>query len=289
MPSIAAGRPPKRIGLIAGQGELVVIAARHLRERGSQVMAVGFDRATAETIAGEVDIFQRLRLGSLNKLIDFFRSHGIDTVLMLGKIHKVRMFRDFRPDTRALKLWRKLLDRRDDSILLALVDELAAEGITVERIDRHLRHLMAPAGKLSRRGPDRREREDAALGWKIAKGIGRLDLGQTAVVKNRAPVAAEAMEGTDRTILRAGELAGPGAVVVKVAKPRQDYRFDVPVVGLDTIRAMAAAGASALAVEADRTLFVQREEALPLIRRHRIAFWGCRASDFSDSPAKAGR
>jgi len=280
---------PDRIGLIAGQGELVAAAARHLREKGSEVFAVGFDRTTAETISETVNVYGALRLGSLNRLIDFFRGHGVETVLMIGKIHKVRMFRDLRPDTRAIRLWTKLRDRRDDSILRALVDELALEGVTVGRIDRYLDHLLAPRAKISRRGPDRRERADAALGWRIAKGIGRLDLGQTVVVKNRAPVAAEAIEGTDKTILRAGEMAGKGTVVVKVAKPQQDYRFDVPVVGLDTIRAMISSGASALAVEAGRTLFVQREEALPLIRRHRIAFWGCRGTDFSDPPPAPGR
>jgi DUF1009 family protein len=287
MPSVAASATPDRVGLIAGQGELVAAAARHLRVQGADVFAVGFDRITAETVSPEVDTYRTLKLGSLNKLIDFFQRHRVETVLMIGKIHKVRMFRDVRPDTRAIKLWAKLRDRRDDSILLALVNELEDEGIAVGRIDRYLRHLLAPKEKISRRGPDAREKADAALGWKIAKGIGRLDLGQTVVVKNRAPVAAEAIEGTDKTILRAGELAGKGTVVVKVAKPQQDYRFDVPVVGLETIKAMVASGASALAVEAGRTLFVQRDEALPLIRRHRIAFWGCRSSDFRESPAPA--
>jgi DUF1009 family protein len=246
-----------------------------------EVFAAGFDRTTADTLAAEVDVYKGLHLGSLNRLIKFFLENRVETVLMLGKIHKARMFRDVRPDVRAVRLWTRIRDRRDDSILRALVDELAEEGIEVGRIDRFLSHLLAPREKISRRGPDARERADAALGWKIAKGIGRLDLGQTVVVKNRAPVAAEAIEGTDKTILRAGEIAGRGTVVVKVAKPRQDNRFDVPVVGLDTVRAMVAAGASALAVESGRTLFVQREEALPLIRRHRIAFWGSRGADFS--------
>lgn len=289
MPSVAAPTPPDRVGLIAGQGELVAVAARHLRTQGAEVCAVGFDQTTTATVSPEVDTYRALKLGSLNKLIDFFHRHQVDTVLMIGKIHKVRMFRDVRPDTRAIRLWATLRDRRDDSILLALVNELAEEGITVGRIDRYLRHLLAPREKISRRGPDVREQADAALGWKIAKGIGRLDLGQTVVVKNRAPVAAEAIEGTDKTILRAGELAGKGTVVVKVAKPQQDYRFDVPVVGLETVKAMVASGASALAVEAGRTLFVQREEALLLIRRHKIAFWGCRGNDFGELSAAAGK
>lgn len=275
------GSLPQRLGLIAGQGELAVIAARHLRDEGCQVMAVGFDEETAAGLEDVVNHFERLRLGQLGKLIHYFQSHGIDTALMVGKVHKVNIYRDIRPDGRTLRLWKKLLDRRDDTILAAFVDELASEGITVSRTDRLLPHLLAPVGKLSRRGPDRREREDIAFGWKIAKGIGRLDLGQTVVVKNRAPVAVEAMEGTDLTIRRAGELAGPGTVVVKVSKPRQDFRFDVPVVGLDTVRSLVSAGASALAVEAGKTLFVQRKESLPLLRENRIALWGFQSSDFA--------
>jgi DUF1009 family protein len=275
------GPLPNRLGLIAGQGELAVIAARHLRDEGCEVVAVGFDEETAAGLEDVVNHFERLRLGQLGKLIKYFQGHGVDTALMVGKVHKVNIYRDIRPDGRTLRLWRKLLDRRDDTILAAFVDELAGEGITVSRADRLLRHLLAPAGKLSRRGPDRREREDIAFGWKIAKGIGRLDLGQTVVVKNRAPVAVEAMEGTDLTIRRAGELAGPGTVVVKVSKPRQDFRFDVPVVGLDTVRSLVAAGASALAVEAGKTLFVQREESLPLLRENRVALWGFTSSDFA--------
>lgn len=272
---------PKRIGLIAGQGELTAIAACHLREEGSEVYAVGFDRETKETLSGATDRYQMLRLGQLGKLISFFKDHRVTDLLMVGKIHKTRMYRNLRPDLRALRLWKSILDRRDDTILRALVDELEVEGITVGRIDRYLRHLLVPSGTLSRRGPDRRERADAAFGWKIAKGIGRLDLGQTAVVKNRAPVAVEAIEGTDRTILRAGELSGPGMVVVKVAKPQQDFRFDVPVVGIETVKSLVAARASALAVEAGKTIFVQREESLALLRKHKIAFWGCRQSDFT--------
>ncbi len=271
--------PGSTVGLIAGQGVLVTEAARHLRGQGRRVVAVGFEQATAGALEEEVDRCEILKLGQLGRLIGFFREEGARTALMIGKVHKVNIYRDIRPDGRALKIWKKLLDRRDDTILIALVEELEKDGITVGRIDAHLPHLLAPEGKISRRGPDRREREDAALGWTLAKGIGELDLGQTVVVKDRAPVAVEAIEGTDQTILRGGELAGPGTVVVKVAKPRQDYRFDVPTVGLETARSLVAAGASALAVEAGKTLFVQREEALALMAKNRIAFWGLRADD----------
>jgi DUF1009 family protein len=249
----------QRLGFIAGQGRLAAIAARHLRAGGHTVMAVGFDRETAAAVAGAVDSFHLLRFGQLGKLISAFQNSGVRSVLMLGKIHKTIMYRKIRPDRRALRLWKKIRDRRDDTILKILVAELQTEGITVEKIDRFLGHLLAPAGKISSRAPDRRE---------------------TVAVRDRAPVAIEAIEGTDQAILRGGTLAGPGTVVVKVSKPQQDFRFDVPVVGLETVRSLAAAKASAMAFEAGKTLFVEREEALPLLRRHRIAVYGYRNSDF---------
>jgi DUF1009 family protein len=270
-------------GIIAGQGELVALTAGRLRELGRPVVAVAFTRETARDAESWCDDIRLLKLGQLGKLISFFRSHDTEEVFMVGKIHKVNMFRDVRPDTRALRLWKHMRDRRDDTILLALVDELEREGLPTGRIDRLLSGLMAPHGVVSRRSPDSRERSDAAFGWKIAKGIGRLDLGQTVVVKNRAPVAVEAIEGTDATIRRAGELAGKGAVVVKVAKPQQDFRFDVPTVGPETIASLAAAGASAIAVEAGKTLVVRQDDLVPLLKKHRIAFWGCRASDFRET------
>lgn len=268
------------IGLIAGQGELVSLTAAHLRDQGHTVVAVTFNREAAASVAELCDEVQVLKLGQLNKLINFFQARDAEQIYMIGKIHKVNMFRDVRPDTRALRIWKSIVDRRDDTILIALVEELEREGLPVGRIDRCLSHLLAPRDKISRRAPDRRERADAAFGWKLAKGIGKLDLGQTVVVKDRAPVAVEAIEGTDQTILRAGELAGRGTVVVKVAKPRQDFRFDVPTVGPETIRSLVSAGSSALAVEAGKTLIVRKDELLPLVRKHRIAFWGCRTADF---------
>ena len=270
---------PAAVGLIAGRGELPVIAAGALRAAGHRVVAVGFDDETRAALAGAVDVYHDLRLGQVEKLIRAFRDAGVGSALMLGKVHKARTFTDFRPDLRAMKLWMSLPDRRDDTILHAVVDELGREGVVVEEVGRWLGALFATPGKLSRRAPDERERADIAFGYRLAREIGRLDVGQTVAVKNLAPVAIEALEGTDLTIRRAGEVAGPGVVVVKTAKPSQDFRFDVPVVGLETARALVAARAAVLAIEAGRTLFVQQEQTLALLDENRVALWGCTEAD----------
>jgi len=267
------------VGLIAGRGDLPVIAARALRADGHRVVAAGFDEETRAVLAGEVDVYHDLRLGQVEKLIRAFRDAGVASALLLGKIHKARTFSDFRPDLRAARIWMSLPDRRDDTILRAVVDELAREGVVVEEAGRWLGALFAAPGKLSRREPDKGERADIAFGFRLAREIGRLDIGQTVVVRHLAPVAVEALEGTDLTIRRGGEIGGPGAVVVKTAKPSQDFRFDVPVVGLETARSVVAAQAAVLAIEAGRTMFVQREETVALLDANRVALWGCSEAD----------
>jgi len=270
---------PRAVGLIAGRGDLPVLAARALRGDGLRVVAIGFDEQTRAALAGEVDTYHDLRLGQIEKLIRAFRDDGIASALLLGKVHKARTFSDFRPDLRAAKIWMSLPDRRDDTILRAVVAELAREGVVVEEAGRWLGALFAAAGKLSRRAPERAERADIGFGFRLAREIGRLDIGQTVVVKHLAPVAVEALEGTDLTILRGGEVGGAGCVIVKTAKPNQDFRFDVPVVGLETARSAVAAQAAVLAIEAGRTLFVQREETLALLDVNRVALWGCSEAD----------
>ncbi len=267
------------VGLIAGRGELPVIGARALRADGHRVVAVGFDEETRTALAGEVDVYHDLRLGQVEKLIRAFRDAGVASALLLGKVHKARTFSDFRPDLRAARIWMSLPDRRDDTILRAVVSELAREGVVVEEAGRWLGALFAAPGKLSRREPDEGERADIAFGLRLAREIGRLDIGQTVVVRQLAPVAVEALEGTDQTIRRGGDVAGPGMVVVKTAKPDQDFRFDVPVVGLETARSVVAAQAAVLAIEAGRTLFVQREETVALLDANRVALWGCAEAD----------
>ena len=270
---------PRVVGLIAGRGELPVIAARTLRADGHRVVAVGFDEETRAALAGEVDVYHDLRLGQVEKLTRAFGDAGVASALLLGKIHKARTFSDFRPDLRAARIWMSLSDRRDDTILRAVVDELAREGVVVEEAGRWLGALFAAPGKLSRREPDKSEHADIVFGLRLAREIGRLDIGQTVVVRHLAPVAVEALEGTDLTIRRGGEVAGPGVVIVKTAKPNQDFRFDVPVIGIETARSVVAAQAAVLAIEAGRTLFVQRDETIALLDANRVALWGCSEAD----------
>jgi DUF1009 family protein len=267
------------VGLIAGRGDLPVLAARTLRADGRRVVAVGYDEETRAAVEGLVDEYHALHLGQVDRLIRAFRDGGAASVLLLGKIHKSRAFGDVRPDLRAMKIWMSLPDRRDDTIMRALVAELGREGVVVEEAGRWLAPLFAAAGSLARRAPDKRERADIAFGARLARELGRLDVGQTVVVKELVPVAVEALEGTDQAIRRGGEVAGAGTVVVKVAKPGQDMRFDVPTVGLETARSVVAAKASALAIEAGRTLFVQREETLALLDAHGVALWGIDEGD----------
>jgi DUF1009 family protein len=267
------------VGLIAGRGELPVLAARELRRAGRRVVAVGFDDETRAALAADCDAYHDLRLGQVERLVRAFRDAGVASALLLGKVHKARTFSDFKPDLRAVRIWMSLPDRRDDTILRAVVDELAREGVVVEEAGSLLGGLFAPAGRLSRRAPTREELADVAFGFRLAREIGRVDVGQTVVVKQLAPVAVEALEGTDLAIRRGGEVAGPGTVVVKTAKPGQDMRFDVPVIGADTARSVVAARAAVLAVEAGRTLFIQREETVRLLDEHGVALWGCREGD----------
>ncbi len=193
---------------------------------------------------------------------------------MAGGITRGRLFREFRPDLRALKVVRRAGAGQDDRLLQAVAAEFESEGITIAPSTLFLDELLAPAGKLSQRSPTPAELQDIDFGFKIAKEIGALDIGQTVVVRRRIVVALEAVEGTDECIRRAGALAGPGAVVVKVSKPNQDLRFDVPAVGLDTIQAMAEAQAAVLALEAHKTLTFDRDQMLTAANRNKIAVWG---------------
>jgi len=182
--------------------------------------------------------------------------------VMAGQVKHVKIFSDFMPDLTLLSVIRRLTSKSTDSLIAAVADVMQEKGIRLIDSTAFLSPLMATAGVLTRRAPDERERADLAFGYGHADAIAGLDIGQTIVVKDRAVVAVEAMEGTDRTIARAGELAGAGAVVIKVAKPMQDMRFDVPVAGVPTITAMRAAGATVLSVDAGKTLLIDGPSAL---------------------------
>lgn len=248
-----------KIGLIAGNGNFPVAFARAAKQKGMQVIAVAHEGETVPELAQWVDAIFWINVGQLGKLIKIFKEQGVTDVLMAGGIKKTRLFSGGMPDLRGMTLLAKMIHKKDDSILRAVARELESEGITVRESTLYLDSILASPGILTKRKPTKDEQQDIEFGWHMAKEIGRLDIGQTVVVKDQAVLAVEAIEGTDEAIRRGGLLCGQGAVVVKVCKPQQDLRFDLPAVGTQTINAMEQVKASCLAVEADKTIIIERE------------------------------
>ncbi len=265
---------PEKIGLIAGKGQFPLLFAQAARRQGCQVVAVAHQGETDPALAPLVDQITWIYVGQIGKLIRTLTKAGVQQAVMVGGISRGRLFREFRPDLRALNLIRKAGAGHDDRILQALAAELSEAGIHIAPSTLFLEELITPAGPLSRRRPTPEEMQDIDFGFRIAKEIGRLDIGQCVVVHRQVVVALEAVEGTDETIRRGGRLAGPGAVVVKLSKPQQDLRFDVPAVGRDTIQTMQEVQARVLALEAGKTLIFDREDMTALADQARIAVWG---------------
>jgi len=252
-----------KLGLIAGNGELPKAVAEEARAKGYEVIAVGLEPLAEKDLALVVDKIQWINVGKLGKIFDFLKKSGIKKAVMAGKVPKSLLYKSkISPDLRAIKFLFSLKDKSDDSILLAFAKELKKEGITLLNTTDFTASLLTPEGVLTKEGPTENEWKDIVFGWKIAKEIGRLDIGQTVVIRNLAVMAIEAIEGTDEAIKRGGALAGDGAVVLKVSKPQQDMRFDVPVVGLDTIKAMRDVKARVLAVESGKSIILDRKRLI---------------------------
>jgi DUF1009 family protein len=240
-------------------------------------VALAFPGDTDALLASEVDEIAWHPLGQLAAQIAFLHAHGVCDALLIGKIPKLHLVRDFArlaPDARALALLRDLRTRSDDGILGAIADELGREQIVLRRQTELLPEWVASEGVLGAVAPDDAQRADIAFAWPLARALGAVDVGQTVVVRDRAVMALEAIEGTDEAVRRGGALAGSGAVVLKVAKPRQDPRFDVPAVGPDTIAALVTGKAAVLAVEAFATLLVDREQLIAAADAAGIALVG---------------
>ncbi len=278
------------IGLIAGQGRLPLELARSARRQGRSVVAVGLEELASPELAGLADVHVPLFLGELGRLFQAFREHGADEVVLAGKVPKSFLWerRDaVRPDAVALRALAELPDRADDSLLGAVVEALEAEGLRVLGQAELAPDLLATRGCLGRHVLDDAQWADVRFGYPIAKALGGVDVGQTVVVKDRAVLALEAIEGTDAAIARGCALGEPGATVVKVAKPSQDPRMDVPAIGADTVRALAAGGGAVLAVEAGATLVIEREETIAEADRAGIRVLGVDAADLADLAAGA--
>ena len=248
-----------KIGLIAGNGNFPIAFARAAKLKGMQVIAVAHEGETLPELAKLVDGIYWVKVGQLGKIIQIFKEQGVVDVLMAGGIKKTRLFGNTLPDLRGMALLAKMVHKKDDSLLRGVADELESEGIVVRESTLYLDSIVAQRGVLSKRKPAKDERRDIEFGWQTAKEIGRLDIGQTVVLKDQVILAVEAIEGTDEAIRRGGKLCGQGAVVVKVCKPQQDLRFDLPAIGTGTIRSMQEVNASCLAIEAAKTIILERE------------------------------
>lgn len=260
------------MGLIAGWGRFPIVVAQALKQQGYEVYCAGVKQHADAELRSLCDGYCAAGVGRLGQMIRFFRAHGVSNATMAGKIHKASvLFRRFGwithfPDITTLRTFfphfiARTRDRRDDSLLLAVVDTFARRGIRFAPATDFAPELLVKQGQITRRGLTEAQQKDIAFGWRMAKEMGRLDIGQTVVVKGQAVVAVEAVEGTDECIRRAGELCPQGGfVVVKVAKPHQDMRFDVPTIGLLTLERIAAGRGAVLAVEAEKTILLDQAD-----------------------------
>ncbi|MGL5206390.1 MAG: LpxI family protein [Acidaminococcaceae bacterium] len=259
------------LGLLSGIGHLPVDVAQSARAMGYRVVAIGVVPGIDQELAASVDAYYDIHIGKLGKIINTLKKNQVTKVTMIGKVTKEILYSEgaIIPDFRAIKLLASLPDRKDDTIMNAIVKELEGEKMEVMDQTLLIQPLLPGPSVLSKRQPTAEEIEDIEFGFQVAKEIGRLDIGQTVVVKNKAVMAVEAIEGTDACILRGGAL-GKGVIVAKTAKPAQDNRFDMPSVGVRTIESMIAAGAVGIVMEAGRTLLVERERTLALADEHNM-------------------
>lgn len=251
-----------KIGIIAGGGQFPLLFARAAKAQGREVVAVGHRGETWGDLEAISDHFCWVKLGQLGRIIKFFKQQNVKETAFLGTITKTRIFKEVWPDMKGLSLWNKINIKHDDSILRAIADTLEGEGIHVVESTLYLQDLLFPKGVLTRKQPTPAQLADIRFGWRIAREIGRLDIGQCVIVRDSSVLAVEAIEGTDAAIKRGGSLGRKQAVVVKLRKPGQDFRFDLPAIGPTTLESMIEVQAAVLAVEAGQSLLFDREEVV---------------------------
>ena len=262
---------PEILGIIAGNGVYPRLLADSARKAGvRKIIAAAFTDETDPALAQHVDLIEWMRVGQLGRLLKFFRDQNIHHAIMAGQIAPKNLF-DLRPDWKALLVLAKLKQRNAETIFAAIADELAKVDVDLLPATSFLEDSIAPAGLIAGPKLSSREEGDVGFGWKIATEIARFDIGQTVIVKNGTVLAVEAFEGTNDAIKRGGALARKGAVMIKVPKPSQDMRFDVPVIGIETIRVAAAVKLRVIAVETGRTLLLERDAIIDLANRSNIS------------------
>ena len=264
----------EKIGIIAGGGQLPLLFAKAASQGGLEIFAAAHEGETDNELANLVNGLQWVRLGQLGRIIKFFKQQGVDKTVMVGSITKTNIFRDIRPDLKGLGLWNKLNVKQDDAILRAVAEGLAKEGIEVVASTRYLPELLFPKGVLTKKKPTRAQQDDIRFGWQMARAVGDLDIGQCVVVRNQTVLAVEAIEGTDAAIKRGGMLGKEKTVIIKLRKPNQDFRFDLPAVGITTIDSLLEAKAAVLAVEAQHALLFDRETVVRLANKSGIVVVG---------------
>lgn len=271
-------QPP--LGLLAGWGRFPLVVAEKAQSLGKPVFCVGINHEADPALRHQVAGFAWSGVAKLGRIIRLFKQAGCKQIVMCGKIHKHRFlyapwrFLSLVPDLRCIRFWyrRQLRDRKDDTLMLAMIDEFRQDGMEFGSALDFYPDLLAPEGVLTRRQPSVSEQADITFGWELAKEMGRLDIGQSVCVKEKAVLAIEAIEGTDAAIKRAGDLCPQGGfTIVKVAKPQQDMRFDVPTIGLFTIDNVIKAGATTLAIEANKTIILDREAVIEMADRYGVS------------------
>lgn len=268
--------PP--VGLLAGNGRFPILFAEKARQLGIPVVCVALKEEASPELEAIVSRFYWSGMAKLGRMIRCFKKENVKHIVMAGKVQKVKFNASFRilrylPDWRMIRAWwfRPRKDNKDDTLLLAFINEFAQDGLTFASALDYCPELLVKNGILTRRVPTPKEQADIDFGWEMAKEMGRLDIGQSVAVHEKAVLAVEAIEGTDQAILRAGTLCQRGGIViVKVAKPQQDMRFDVPTIGCQTIESMKKAGARVLAIEADKTIVIDQEQTVALADRYGI-------------------
>ena len=272
-----------RIGIIAGSGQFPILFSKAAKAKGISVYAAALSREADPILADYVEDIEWIALGQVNKIIRFFKNNRVIDAVMLGAVRKTRIFSDIKPDMKALSMIAGMRHTHDDGLLRAFSDGLEKEGIFIRSSTYLLPDLLAPSGRWTQRKPSRSEKADMDLGWHLAKEIGRLDIGQCVVIGGGSVLAVEAIDGTDATIKRGGALGKGTAVVVKVCKPNQDTRFDIPATGIDTIKTMNEAGARVLVIEAGKTVVFDRDEMISLADQYGICIVAVDETHMGDS------
>ncbi len=251
----------KTIGIIAGNGRFPVLAAKEARLNGYRVVVSGLEKEADPSLEKISDAFRWVKIGELKKLVKFFKAEGVHEAIMAGKVEKVRLFQEnVRPDFEMVKVLMKTRDFKDDSLLSGIADYLHSEGIDLMDSTFLLKYALPGPGVLGKKKPSKEIQEDLEFGFRMAKHVASADIGQTVIVKKKAVLAVEAIEGTDQAVRRAGILGNGKVTVVKVAKPNQDMRFDVPAAGLKTLKSLIEARAESFGFEAGKTIFLDRDD-----------------------------